>query len=360
MKEKLHPYHIAFLTYMIQNGIVIFRLPSLTAASFGTNGWLAILPIAGVVTFHIFLMSLVNRIGKGRSLFEIMERSISRMLLYPFYLGLAFLWAMVGCLVAKQYILIYQMISFPTTSPMLFKLAVDIIIYLLLIKGIYNIAKSATVFFWCNIWMIGLFPYFMQDFEWVRLSPFLFQGGSNWIKGIIDTYTAFLGYELALLFIPYASSENRWFWAVHTGNFLITAVYVLVCLISFGFFSTEQLKQLQYPLLDLLAFIKFPFIERIENMLYVLFLMSIIITSVMYIWSAKEALMRIFKKTKQTTLSFWVIAIPYGISFIPDVIDEVQQWLGFTLKMQIIVSFALTLLALVLLFLQRRGGESHG
>lgn len=84
MPEKLRPFHIAVLMHLTQSGIVIFTLPRNLADYFGTNGWLFLVPCIVVSTFNIYLISLVFRLGQGRSVFEIMEQSIPRAVLYPF------------------------------------------------------------------------------------------------------------------------------------------------------------------------------------------------------------------------------------------------------------------------------------
>ncbi|MBT2290294.1 GerAB/ArcD/ProY family transporter [Paenibacillus albidus] len=86
-------------------------------------------------------------------------------------------------MIGKKYILLFQMISFPTTNPMLFKLAVDVLIYFMIVKGIYTISKTATLFFWMTIWMCVLLLWFFPSFRWERLTPFLLQGGHDQIRG---------------------------------------------------------------------------------------------------------------------------------------------------------------------------------
>lgn len=54
---------------------------------------------------------------------------------------------MIGCLVAKQYAMIYQILIFPTTSEMVLKLFVDVLVFLYVAKGIYTMSKANT-FLW--------------------------------------------------------------------------------------------------------------------------------------------------------------------------------------------------------------------
>ncbi|KIL39821.1 spore gernimation protein [Gordoniibacillus kamchatkensis] len=360
-EEKLSPFHSVILIHMIQTGVALFSLPRVLAVQFGTNGWLAVFLFGAIVAIHIWLMSYVYRHSGGRSIFDILEQSIPKFVLSPVYIGLICVWAMLCCLVSKEYILIFKMVAFPTTNPMIFELVVNLLTLWLLGMGVYNIAKAATVFFWFVIWMVFLLTFFYGEFRWARLTPFVFQGGELKMKELYSIYAAFFGYELVLLLFPYANPQTKLMRAAMAGNGLTVAVYLYTCLIAFGFFSLQQLKEMLFPVLDLLAYIKLPFIERIENLLYGFFLFTILITAVMYVWSAKEVSRRMFPRIKGGVLGFIILTLAYLVSYIPDVLSEVLDWLQIFSVIEFWIAFGLpALVGLVLLVQRRRGQPSNG
>lgn len=359
MTEKLSPLHVAILVYMSQAGIVMFTLPSQLANYFGTNGWLFLLPCMVISTFNIFLISLVFRLGQGRSVFSIMEQTLTKVIVYPVYLLLTSVWLIFGCMIGKKYVLIWQMIAFPTTNPMVFKLAIDVLLFLLLVKGIYTISRAATLFFWMAVWMILLLFWFFPSFSWVRLTPFIFQGGHEQIRGALDIYTAYLGYELSILLFPYIEKNKRSIRGIYAGNIFLSLNYIFLCLVCFGFFSLAQLKKLSYPMLDLLAYIQLPFIERLENLLYGIFLFLILITVAMYWWAAEESVRRIVPRLKKPVLLFIMIFISYCISFIPKTLDQVNVWITNLGYVTTGIAFGLPLLSIVCLLIQGRRKKSH-
>ncbi|AIQ70782.1 GerAB/ArcD/ProY family transporter [Paenibacillus graminis] len=354
MMEKLSPFHVAILVYMSQIGIVVFALPRQLADYFGTNGWLVLLPGLLLTSFNIYLITLVHRLGKGQSIFEIMERSIPKAVLYPVYLGLSSVWLLFGCMIGKKYVLLFQMLAFPTTNPMLFKLAVDVLLFLLVIKGIFTISKAATFFFWMTFWMYFLLLWFFPSFSWVRLTPFILKGGHDQLKGSLELYTAYLGYELSILLFPYMDKSKKSLAAIYAGNAYLSLIYICLSLICFGFFSFGQLKQLLYPLLDLLAYIRLPFVERLENMLYGFFLFLILITVAMYWWGALEAMRRMIPKLKIPVQVFLLTLISYCISYIPKTLDQVNNWILYLGYATIAIAFGLPVLLIALLLFQER------
>ncbi|MCQ6562799.1 GerAB/ArcD/ProY family transporter [Paenibacillus mendelii] len=358
MNDKLSHFHVTILIYITQTGAVIITLPRLLAEHFGTNGWLSLLFVYMVVSVNLLLITAVYRLGKGKSIFEIMERSISKIILYPFYLAIASLWAMLGCLAAKQYVLIFQMIAFPTTNPMIFKLLIDILAFILIIKNVYKIAKAATVFFWMIVWMILLLFYFYGDFEWSRLTPFVFQDSAITLNSFFSIYLAFLGYEVCLLLFPYVDKRTKLMKAVQISNLMLTFTYVYLSIIAYGFYGYKHLKTLEYPLLNMFAYIQFPFVQGTENLLFGFLLFSIIITIVMYWWGAKEISVQILP-LKGRVLAFIILFISFCISYIPKSINDTERWLSILGYAEIGLSFGLPIGLILLLLIQRMRGEAR-
>ncbi|CAM4313577.1 spore germination protein (amino acid permease) [Paenibacillus endophyticus] len=353
MNEKLHPFHIMILIYMNQTGVVIMSLPHLLAENFGYNGWLGVILISLVVNLNIFIISIVYRLGKGKSIFQIMESSLPRVITFPIYMILIGVWSMTGCMVIKNYVYIYQIMSYNTTHAMLLKLLIDIIAYLLIIKGIYTISKAATSFFWITSWMLLLQLFFIKDFEWARLTPFLFKGDTHFLTGGFIVFTAFLGYELCFMLFPYADNPKKFIKSVYKGNLITTLTYLIFCLICFGFYSFEQIRNMMYPLLDLLSYIRLPFIERIENLLFGFFLFTTIVSVVLYSWSAQETFARIVPKANKKVLAFIILTFGYIVAWFPDTLSEVGQWLQYLGYAELGVAFGLPLLLILILVIHK-------
>ncbi|MFK7697740.1 GerAB/ArcD/ProY family transporter [Paenibacillus sp. HJGM_3] len=352
MKENIEPFHLAILVHMTQTGVVILSLPEQLARYFGYNGWIILFLVSLVAVLNMGLIALVYRYGGRRSIFDIMEQSISKWLLAPLYIALAAVWSLAGVMVAKQYVLIFQMMAFPTTHPMLLMFLIELLTFLLLIKGIFSITRAATVFFWLFFWMVFLLMFYYKDFNWSRLTPFLLHGEGPYVKGFLNVYNSFIGYELSLLLLPFVSTRPI-FTPMFMGNLLTTISYVSICFFCFGFFSLDYLKKSFYPTLGLLAYVRFPFVERLENLLYGIFLFTVIITIVMYTWASQQALERLVPRVPSKWLSFIIILVVYGVAWIPKVMSEVQLWLRTIGYIETGVAFGLPLLLLVFLLFQR-------
>ncbi|MCK8485716.1 spore germination protein [Paenibacillus sp. MBLB2552] len=353
-REKLNRFHIALMVFNTQNGIVLFTLPRLTARYFGTNGWLMLIPMFLFVTLNIMLISAVYRMGRGKSVFDILGASVPRFILIPLYVVLWALFSMIGCLVIRQYALIYQMLIFPTTSDMVLKMFVDVLVFLYVVKGIYTMSKANVIFSLLLLIQIPLAFFFIREFDLARLTPFLFQEGTDMIEGFIRLYGAYMGYELCLFLFPYAENNKRWLKYIHLGNGITMFVFWLVAFLAYGFFGHKTLTHSSFPILNLFAYLRFPFIERIQYFLFSLYLFSVLHTGGMYYWSSQAVMTQIFRRISWKLVVFLSMAATIAVGMIPRSLIEVESWFRYLTIAQLSFSLGFPLLLILLLLLQRR------
>jgi spore germination protein (amino acid permease) len=359
LKEKLNAYHIALLIYMIECNVIMLSLPRIVAENLGTNGWVGFLMLFVISLGNLFLYSILYRMSDGLSVFEIVEKSVSKWAAYPIYIGLALLWVTLGSFIGKQYILVYQSIAFSTTHPMLLYSLYAIMLYFLLIKGIYNIAKAVTIFSYFTI-IIALFTFYYFD-EWkiIRFTPFLFKGGTTSfsIIGCLEIYAAFVGYELCMFLFPYVERNRKWFKGVYFGHSMMGFFYLASLLIAMGFYSIRQLQTLTYPVINLLGYIEMTFINRVENLILTLFLYMNLVSTCMFCWAALLALQRIFRKAKPQVLALVIVAMSLGIASYPRIIRDSERYLRMSVYTEIAFAFTAPVILILLLILQKRKGK---
>lgn len=354
MSEKLAHSHVIILIYMVQAGLVLFRFPQMEAEYFGTNGWVSLLICFAVAVLNILLLLPVHRMARGRSIFQIMEQAIPRLALIPFYLAMTAVWGMLASLAIKEYVHILKMVSFPTVSPWVFVLTISLLSYYLYVKGIYNITKAAIVFFLLSVWMTLLLFYFYGEFEVARLSPFLFQESNRMAIGFLNIYPSYLGYELVMLMIPYSDGKTKLVKAAFLSSLFAALLYLYVGVICFGVFSLQQLKMSLFPVLDLLAIIKFPFMERIENLFYGFFLFSNIVSATVYYWAASQVGNRIVPKLNGKLIGLVIIASCAFVSLKPDNLMETEEWLRYTGYAGTLLAFGLPIVIIGCLLVRQK------
>lgn len=360
MNEKLNPFHIAVLIHLGQMGVTVFSLPRLCAMHFGTNGWVMLLAIGLVATANIALIQAAVRMGRGRSLPEMLGQFLPGPLRGGLLLAMAGLYGMVACLNSKQYVLMFEQQSFPATNPLVFRAGIDVLVFALVAIGIYNLGKAATLILLGTALMPFVYLTLFGELRWERFTLFFMQGEKHLLTGSLDLYTAFLGFELCLFLIPYAHRGTGWFRAVYAGNGFTMLVYLLLTVITFGFFSFEQLKLSLYPMLDMAGHVRLPIIERVDTLMFTFFFLIVVLTVAIYFWIATELACSVFPKVNKGGMAAILIVATYFISSFPNELVVISHWLKRLAYVATGVIFLLPLVLLVGLFAVRRRRPTSG
>lgn len=351
MKEKLSPFQTSILIYLIQSGVTLFTLPRLVAEAFGTNGWIGLIIISLIVYLNLVLIWLVFKLSKGKSMLEIIA-IFPKWLTLPFSLFIAITWMLLGVFVMVKFSMILKMLFYQNVSLIYFFSMWYILTYLLLKRELYQIAKATVVLFYFTVWTVFLLAFHLPEFSFIRLTPFIFKGETDMLNGGMSIFTALLGYELSILFIHMI--EKKQLKSLIAGNSITTLIYFGVTFVSFGFFSFEQLLREIYPVVTLLGYITIPVLERVENFTFCIFGLKVLMTTVMYLWGAKELLHYQFKRVKSNFLVIGIVIIGFFVSFIPKVIKDVEQWLTYITYAASAIAFLVPIFLLLTVLLTKK------
>jgi spore germination protein (amino acid permease) len=350
MKERLHPIQISILIYMIQNQIVLFSLPRLTAESYGTNGWLGLIFIYVLVNINIMLIAIIYKMGKGKSIFEIIETMIPKWVMLPVYLFIIGTWIGMASMVMKMYILIIKMFFFPGVPVTLFIVLITYLCFLLLKGGIYHISKASVLFFILTIWMIFLFIYLIPEFDFTRFTTFYLKGNTDFMMGSVHVYSAFLGFEISILFFHMV--EKKWTKSIFIGNLMNMSIYCIITFLGYGFFSFNQLLNDIYPVITMLEYIEIPFLARVENLIFSFLAFRVILTIVIYYWGAQQVCRNINSRLKPNYWMLIILTVGIFISLIPETLFDVEKWLDRISYFAIGIAWLLPLFVLCILYFQ--------
>ncbi|MBB6732591.1 GerAB/ArcD/ProY family transporter [Cohnella zeiphila] len=362
MTEKLNVFHIALLIYMIELDITIFSLSRVVAENIGTNGWVGVILLSAAALVNIWMYRAVYVVGKGRSVHEIAETVVPRALLIPCYMALSLFWIAVGALVGKNFITLYQMLSFRSTSEIMIFLFYCVLIYCLLVKDLYSIVKATTVFFLITFALNILAPYFSRDWSLTRFTTSFFQGTEKGhsLAGWTEVFIVNIGYELCMFLFPYVDRKSKLFKGVVAGHLLNTSVQLLVVFIAFGFFSFQQLQVMEYPVLNTLEYFEFPFINRIDNLIYCVFLFPNLVSSVMFCYAALATMRRVFPKAKPKLLERGIAVVLFGAGCVSIALNPFGNLLNNAYYLETILAFLIPALLIPAAYRMRRKERSAG
>ncbi|MET3506926.1 GerAB/ArcD/ProY family transporter [Halalkalibacter oceani] len=357
MTEKIHPIHLFFLVYMTQVGVILFTLPRIIALNFGTNGWILISLISLFVLGLIVLMDFIYRWQDGKSIYEVLEGIFPGIIHKLLYLFLSIFWAISAFTIAKKYVSIVKMIFYPSTNVNLLLVVFVVLLYFFVTSSIQAIVRSIVFLFFLTVWLDLLVLYFIPDFEWVHLTPYFFEYRGDLFGGSIETFSAFLGFELVLFLFHFIEQTPKAMRYVYFAHVLTTMVYLVVTFIAYGFTSFHHLTTQVYPIISMLRYFQLPFIERIDGLIFILFMMKVLVTSGMYMWVAVQMLLRIRPVSHPPLAAFFLFAISFIVTYSWNTRYELDLWIQNMIVVQSIIT--LTLIALLFFYLLLKRRRAH-
>ncbi|PFH90519.1 hypothetical protein COI44_03230 [Bacillus sp. AFS088145] len=294
-KSKITQFQFILMIFGIQVGIGMLSLPRELAQKAGTSSWIAIL-FGGMISTAISILFLKLR-DKAPNL--------NYVSFFTFYLGkiigpivvflqaIYFLYA--GYLVLCRAILYIQSYILQETKVYVLLVLFLFPTYQLLRGGIHLIAKYIEAIFPIAFFTLFMLLFTLKDADLNFILPIIKNGWMPIFKTIPLTTTSFLGIELILVFYPYLKSKEKAIKGVIIGNALTTFTYIFVTIICFVIYSPYEIKMTFEPVIDILSIMEFQYVERLDFILFSLFLMIISKTWVTYIWAGMNGLSEVFK-----------------------------------------------------------------
>lgn len=294
-KSKITQFQFILMIFGIQVGIGMLSLPRELALKGGTSSWITIL-IGGIISTLISIVFVklrekapnLNYIGfftfyLGKPIGSIVVMLQAIYFLYGGYLALvrAILYIQSYILQETKTYILLILFLFPT--------------YQLISGGIHLIAKYIEAIFPIACFTLFMLLFTLKDADINFILPIIKDGWLPIFKTIPLTATSFLGIELILVYYPYLKSKEKAIKGVIIGNALTTFTYVFVTIICFVIYSPYEIKMTFEPVIDILSVIEFQYVERLDFILFSLFLMIISKSWVTFIWAGMNGLSELFK-----------------------------------------------------------------
>lgn len=145
-------------------------------------------------------------------------------------------------------------------------------------RGIYAISAVTDMLF-----PIAVLPFAIlillsiQNWDYNRIQPILFENTANVLKGIIPGYRAYIGTGAILYTAAYTTEPKKtlkWYFAGMLISILFVTGSTLAVLLTFGSVETQRIV---YPLISLSKVIEFPvtLLERLETLMSIIWILVV-------------------------------------------------------------------------------------
>lgn len=286
------------LVFGVQTGIGMISLPRVLEEKAGTSGWISLI-ISGFLSLMIsILMVKLREKDPSCSFNQYLTHNFGRVIgtLFSLFFTLYFLGS--GYVVFLRTMLFVQSYILQDSS-----LAILIVLFLIptfqfVSGGIQMIGKYIEIIFPIIIFFSVMLLFTLQNSNIHFILPLIKDGWLPIFKAIPSTATSFLGIEIIFVLYPYLDEKEKAIKGVLIANGMITALYTYVCMICFVVYSPDEIRLIFDPVLDILSVIEFQYVERLDFILFSLFLMVISKTWITYIWIGVTNLAEMFQQKR--------------------------------------------------------------
>jgi spore germination protein AB len=319
----------------MQIGIGILGFQRVVAKSVEHDAWISI--IIGGIGVHLLLWMMYKILEKGNGDITDVHQSIFGKWLGG---GLSFILVIYFILLAvtilRTYIEVVQVWVFPALETWVFTLIFLVLVYYIINGGFRVVTGIAFLGAVLPLYLLFSFIFPLKFSFFVNLLPIMDHSVKELLVSAKDLTLSILGFEAILLYYPFIKEPQRSQKWAHFGVMFTIFIYLIVMIVSIGYFSQEQLEKNIWATITMLKIVQLPFVERIEYVAISSWILIILPNVCISIWAASRAAKRIFKKRQRFLLICILLVIFFASSRFEtrnqiNMLNEITGQLGFYL-----------------------------
>ncbi|GAA0430306.1 spore germination protein GerLB [Lentibacillus halophilus] len=185
-----------------------------------------------------------------------------------------------------------------------------------------------------------------------NLFPVLTTGAGNQWPAFIGSTFSFMGFAPLLFYTSLVKKPRNVPKKAAIGMSIAVTLYMVIAVMSIGAFGNLTAGNLQYPTVELAKDVEIPggFFERFETVFFVIWIMTIFNTTIMFLDMAVFAMNQLFTKISKMQLIFICSPFIYMAGMIPKNNEDVDA-LGTFISMY---GFTVVILIVALFFIARK------
>ncbi|MGG1576172.1 GerAB/ArcD/ProY family transporter, partial [Fictibacillus sp. NRS-1165] len=261
--QKVSPYFVFYLIHSTQIGVSILGFERYIAKDAGYDAWISII-ISGV-SINMLIWIIYQILNKGKNdlaaiHMDLFGKTVGRLMNLYFVVY----FTLFAITILRTYLEVIQVWVFPQLNLWIFTPVFLLLMYSFIVGGFRVVTGISflSVIYGLPLILLFWFPLQQADFSNVFLK--IDHNLTELLKGSKTMSLGFLGFEPLFLFYPFiknAETSQKW---AHFGVIFSILLYLTTALVTFFYFSKEQLTHTIWATLTLWKIVDLPFIERFE------------------------------------------------------------------------------------------------
>lgn len=332
---QIRAFYMFFIIAGVQIGVGIIGAPRYIFIEAERDSWLAILISFVFTCIVVAVMFLILKQYENADYFSIHVDILGNLIgkffgiLILIYFGISFL------SILMTYIQVVQIFLYNALPKWVLASLIMILVLYTVMGGIRIVVGVTFVFFIITLWLlVVLYDPFLR-INWYNFLPLFETSLPDLLKGAKATTYTVSGFEILMIVYPFIKDKQKMKVPVYLALTFTTILLLLITMLSIGYFSPIGLKNINWALLLLIKSASFTFLERLDYIVVVFWLMVIIPNLVFLMWALAYGTKRLFKISQKKTHYIWTILIlivvnffhyDYQISSLTDTVAKIGFW----------------------------------
>ncbi|WP_243014291.1 GerAB/ArcD/ProY family transporter [Brevibacillus sp. FSL L8-0520] len=194
-----------------------------------------------------------------------------------------------------------------------------------------------------------------KNFEFDNIRPFLENGPSALLPGILPTAQAFSGFDVILFLVAYTRNAQKSTLPILLGFALVTLIYMTIVIMVIGSLTLNEVITLTWPTMEFVKQIEFPgaFFEHFEIFFITIWLLNMFTTFFINLYLASLGIHLLIGWNIKLVMCL-LLPVIYGIALLPKDLNgalELGKSIGF---FSVLVSTLIPLFLLLIAIARNR------
>ena len=363
-KIKISSLQLGILIVVTIMGVGILAVPRIVVQDVGSDGWLLILIGGG---FSLIAAMIIHALGSrfpNKQFFDYTTELIGKPLASIVVIVYTLYFIPICAFIIRIFGEVLKMYLLPRTP-----IEVIIITFLLALAYLIRQGLEAIVRFYEIMLFLMIIPFLLSllagtyKADYTNLLPVFQSSPLDMMKSSLQLFLSFLGFESALLFIPYVADHKNTKKSMIIAISFVTVIYLFTTMLVISTFGVDETGQLIWPLMSYVKAIEVPgsFIEQLEGIIMTIWVFFAYTTSSTLYFSGSITLSKLTGVKDYRVYVMLILPIIYILALLPGNIAEVYDWDSrVSIYLGATVAFIIPLLLLVVSILRKKGEKTHG
>lgn len=347
---KIRAFYLFFIIFGAQIGVGVMGVPRYIYQSAHQDSWISILIMLIFMIVVAYVMILILKQYDNADIFgiqiDVFGKWIGNILgtIYILYFAASFV------SIILTYTEVIQIFLYPSIPSYIVGLMLVVLVIYIVLGGLKTIVGVAFIFILLTQWLLILLYDPISRMDWGHFLPMFQASIPELLQGAKATTYTVSGIEMLFVIYPFIDNKERVKIPVFLGVCYTAFIILISTVVAIGYFSSQDLSEIEWSVLTLFKSVSFSFIERLDYVVIVEWMMVIIPNLAILMWAMTYGIKRLYKVRQKTTLYIVAIVALIIVSFVKydiyinkltNIISKVGFWLVFV--------YPLVLLPLVLL-----------